>query len=215
MKKKKILSSIIGGITFIIIAFTVFILLNNIVAVKQERPASVFGYSYSYVPTQSMEPIIKKGSIVIFKKCDYQELKVEDIIVYKSQSGEMAGQYIIHRIKAITDEGFIMQGDNNLVEDNELVKENMIYGIYVNSFYLSILSEGFNNAMSNKNTIFILIIIVFLVVVITQGVGLFLSIKKEKDKQNLKKDLRSEIMEELRKEMLEEEQIKDVKEKNG
>ena len=123
---KKIIRNIIASFLGLIIVILGYFVIANIVATKNNTIASFFGYSITYVPTESMEPTIKTNSTIMFEKnTKYDDLKVGDIIVYHNDETNM---YIIHRIKEETNSGFIMQGDNNPIPDRKSVVTENVYG---------------------------------------------------------------------------------------
>ncbi len=201
MKKSK--KRIIGGIlTAICVILSLYIAINIIVASNQDRPPRIFGVSISYVPTNSMSTTIEPGDYVLFKKTDFDSVEVNDIIVYRSKQGEMAGKYIIHRVKEIKDGFLITQGDNNPTPDTEKITPDMVYGKFICVI-------GFLNAFSgfNRNAIFVFLVIIFVILFSLQVISVFL--KWKKDKISEKNNKLSEIdLEQLKKEILEEELAK-------
>lgn len=177
-----------------------YMLIMNIVAMNKDKPVNYFGYSYSYVPTSSMEPTIKQGDTIIFKKVSYSQLKVGDIIVYKSKTGEMKGKYIVHRINNKYEDGFEMIGDNNPSVDSELVTEDMLIGKYVRTFNFLNLGKLSNH----KNIVFALLFVFFLVIIILESINIMLQKSKEKLKKESDDKLRQELLDEMRQELLEE-----------
>jgi len=89
------------------------------------RPVSLAGDTY-YEPVYSgsMEPAIPVGGIVIIKPVNPETLKIGDIICFKLSEPTS----ITHRIKNITDEGFITQGDANNAPDQWIVKKENVIG---------------------------------------------------------------------------------------
>jgi len=89
-----------------------------------------FGYKAYSITTDSMEPTLSIGDIVILKKQDEDKIKQGDIITY-FQKGEM----ITHRIIEIkTTDGkhqYITKGDNNTLEDLENIEYEQIEGVKV------------------------------------------------------------------------------------
>lgn len=83
------------------------------------------------VPTvilsNSMNPSIKRGDMVVIKKITYENIKINDVIEYKLDK-----IYIVHRVINIkqTKNGniYITKGDNNLVRDSKSVTEKQITG---------------------------------------------------------------------------------------
>lgn len=180
-------------ISFVLIIALVYILTSVFVDVFSQRPISLCGYSISYVPTKSMEPIIPAKSYIVIRQTD--DIEVGDIVVYQSKSGSTKGMYIIHRVIKETENGYIFQGDNNPMADEEIVTKDMIYGIYC--FTVPLLGR------INRSFMFLIIIIIFVLMFLVQLVNIVMKFKKDKtkleDEECLNK-LRKEIyFEELKK----------------
>ncbi|MEL7656412.1 MAG: signal peptidase I [Bacillota bacterium] len=115
----------------------------------------VFPIMPSVVATGSMEPMIKPGDIVLLKQIRSEDqiyhLKSGDIIQFKRDN-----ILITHRIVDLEKDKkgkllFRTKGDNNSVEDSQLVDPNDIKGIYVKAIpklgYPTLLLKGhFSNA---------------------------------------------------------------------
>ncbi len=201
-KIKKITKIIAGIITAIITSLVCYMLICNVIAVRKEKPVAYFGYSYSYVPSASMEPTIKAGDSIIFQKTSYENLEVGDIIVYKSKSGSTEGLYIVHRIVEITDEGFVMKGDNNQAVDSEIVTRDMVIGKYKKTF--NFLNIG--KIAIKKNIIYLILTIFFVVIILTESVNIYL-MKQKKNLKDIKKkndELKDEVLKEMKEEILKE-----------
>ena len=80
MHVKKIISIIITSILSLIVAGLLIILIKNTIALKNNQISSFFGYSISYVPTESMEPTINPGETVLIKKGSIKDANIGDII---------------------------------------------------------------------------------------------------------------------------------------
>lgn len=198
---KKNIKRIISALAIVMAILTIYLLASNIVAMKKEKPVRIFGYSFSYVPTNSMEPVIKVDDMVLFKKANYDDLKTGDIIVYRSNLDETKGMYIIHRIKEVTDDGFIMLGDNNNnIVDKEVVTSDMLIGKYIK--VINFFNVG--KLISNKNLIFTLLIIVIIFIIVMEIVNIYVTYMKDKGKKKEDKNIRDELLEEIRQELLEE-----------
>lgn len=87
----------------------------------------VFPVRPMVIATGSMEPIIYAGDMVLVKRIPNEELKVGDIIQYKSDN-----IFIFHRIiEAVADKEelkYRTKGDNNSISDHELVALENIKG---------------------------------------------------------------------------------------
>ena len=81
-------------------------------------------YRPMIVMTKSMEPVLKKGDIIIGRKVsDEMKLKVGDICSYRPED---AGYTVTHRIIEISDDGYIFKGDNNVEEDADPIGRDRI-----------------------------------------------------------------------------------------
>ena len=195
MKLSKIIYySLIGLFTFLCF----YISFEVISAIKNDLPVSVFSYSISYVPTNSMEDEIMPGEYVLFKKTSFEQVDEDDIIVYKSKSGDMKGNYIIHRVMEEHDDYFITQGDNNPLPDEENITSDMVIGKYIKVVKF----VGFIN--NNKTIIVILLFSFVFVGLMSQFVTEYFKKQQEENKVEQEKH-QQELLEQLRKEILEEE----------
>jgi len=229
-KKKKWLSTkniILYVLSMLALVFCIYIVSSVIVANAQRRPPRIFGLSISYVPTESMEPVINSGDYVLFRQASYNEIKVNDIIVYYN---EPQNKYIIHRVVAKYVDGvveskidgydsminlveteeknyLVTKGDNNgNVTDKIAVTNKLVYGKYLTVIgFMSIFSKGINQSF-----IYFILIAIFIVMIVMQTISII--IKKKADeakKENENKELeKQKMLEELRQEILEEELAK-------
>lgn len=86
----------------------------------------ILGYTVMYVTSNSMQPFIQKGDYILCKRINLtQPLEMDWIYCYDS-----GDKLVIHRLKAITDEGLSFKGDNNISVDSMIQRENVEY-IYV------------------------------------------------------------------------------------
>ena len=76
----------------------------------------IWGYKPLVIISGSMEPKLKVGGILYYKKINQAEYKINDIVVFKSK------KYLIsHRIVEISNDGFITKGDANKTIDTNKV----------------------------------------------------------------------------------------------
>ncbi|MGL5694894.1 MAG: signal peptidase I [Peptostreptococcaceae bacterium] len=106
------------------LAISLFMILAlNILTTKSDKLFQLIGYRTYTVLSGSMEPKFYPGDIVITKHKTKTNIQLNDIVTYKDKDGVI----ITHRIIEETPEGYITKGDNNNVEDAEiLTKENII-----------------------------------------------------------------------------------------
>lgn len=144
---KKVFSKIMLVLTMFFVVLSVLVLLMPI-----------FGIEPTVMLTGSMNPQIPVGSICfINKNHSFNDLKVNDIIVYKTP------QYrVVHRIVRKTDEGYKTKGDNNKKEDVAVITKDIYYGKYIFSIpYIGYIATNLQNPFGK---FFLIAIIVFVVV---------------------------------------------------
>ena len=123
---KKVVGIVINVILWL---FVVFVALTTVVVftgTSNNGVGNLFGYMPFSIQTQSMEPTIKAGDVVIGKEVDFNTLKEGDIITYWTTVDE---QKILntHRITKVISNGkgsvpsFKTKGDNNQIEDEYTV----------------------------------------------------------------------------------------------
>ena len=84
----------------------------------------LFGYRILFIMSGSMEPVLHEKSFAIARVVlDKDSVGVGEIVTYKSP--EMS-HTVTHRIVKRTEEGFILQGDNNEAPDDLVVKPEWI-----------------------------------------------------------------------------------------
>lgn len=89
--------------------------------------ATIFGIRPMIVTTDSMLPTLSVGEIIIGMPVEPEEIGVGDIVAYRAGKRNLwINPIIVHRIVAVTDKGFIFQGDNNAEPDAAIVTEEQI-----------------------------------------------------------------------------------------
>lgn len=108
------------------------------VAVAVVALPALVGGSAMTVLTQSMEPTLPPGTLVVVKPTPADEIAIGDVVTYQIRSGEAA--VVSHRVisKTYTDGAltFITQGDNNTEPDADPVRAVQIRGTIWYSFPL-------------------------------------------------------------------------------
>jgi len=113
MRTSKILKDI--AICFLIF-FGVFYVLPKTLSLTLNSP-----YPIAAVSSNSMEPVLEKGDLILIKGTKKGDIKIGDIIVYKGENG-----FIIHRVIKIQEENLITKGDANLYPDLPVEYEKVI-----------------------------------------------------------------------------------------
>lgn len=160
----------------LIICLSVFVLVLRFLG---ESP-SIFGYSFYYVLTESMEPEIMAGELILCESTDPDELQVGDIITYMGEKGELKGKVITHKIVEINDDGFITQGVANNVPDPE-INESQILARYVTTIPLA----GKIFSVINSKYGFIFLIVIPLGVLIVNEISNIVKAFKEDKEEHL------------------------------
>jgi signal peptidase I len=126
---KKIISTTASAILTLTICFCLFVLIQ----VLSKGYASFGKYSFFKVVTASMEPNLAVGEVIINKAIPMDDVKVDDIVSFRSQSPDMFGMIITHRVVEIDkDENgakrLLTKGDANLSVDGRYVLEDNFIG---------------------------------------------------------------------------------------
>ena len=137
---KKIFDTFTSILIVIYVILVMFISISIFTSMKTGYP-SLFGYSFFYVRTDSMEPEIYTGDLVVcHDKEDFYSLNEDRIIAFKAyeyvknDAGEVEPVEIvkIHRIVGKDDTGtrYITKGDNVDQADVSPVAPSSVLGIY-------------------------------------------------------------------------------------
>lgn len=120
----------------VLLVSAVAVIINIVICRFQNRPVSFFGRSFAIVASQSMEPEICKGDLIVFKTCDYKDVEVDNVIVFVGGDGfgSLEGQLIVHSVVEIREDGMVTKGvnaDTNPMPDRDLVTAENLLGICV------------------------------------------------------------------------------------
>ena len=89
---------IINAISVIFLVFLViFVLFTLVSRIRGETP-SVFGNYIFRVSSDSMEPTLMVGDVILVQSADADDIQKGDIITYKSKGGSMYGREVTHRV---------------------------------------------------------------------------------------------------------------------
>ena len=161
-KAKKIIGKIVTGLAIFFFVLTMIIIFLGVRSLVSNKPMMLFGYTYSVVPTESMEPDIHAGDFVISKKIPFEEIQIGDDIIYYSESEDI---FIIHRVINKEGDYLYTKGINNPVADTEPVtRDNYISKAIWNG---NLAGVG-NMVAKNRMYIFILMIIILLFVFLSE-----------------------------------------------
>lgn len=89
-------------------------------------------YNAYVIISGSMEPIIKVKDAVLVRRCEEDDIKVGDVVTYRSMDEAFYGILITHRVVNIQYENgqkiFITKGDNNDTVDRKPITFSQIQG---------------------------------------------------------------------------------------
>lgn len=108
----------------ILVTCIVVLLALNLITTKSDKMFKLIGFRTYTVLSGSMEPEFYPGDMVITQHKDKADIKLNDIVTYRDNEGII----ITHRIMEETEEGYITKGDNNNVEDADILTEDNIIG---------------------------------------------------------------------------------------
>ncbi|KAA9150767.1 signal peptidase I [Microbacterium lushaniae] len=139
------------------ISAAILVLMLAVAAAVIGLPALARGSAMT-VLTQSMEPRLPPGTLVVIRPTDPDEIRVGDVITYQIRSGEAA--VVSHRVVSKTYENgeltFITKGDNNADNDPEPVQAVQIRGTL---WYSLPLLGWVNNVLNGPNRVIVLAVV--------------------------------------------------------
>ena len=133
-----ILKKIFNIFVWVVVAFTVAVMIFTIVSVNtfNRNDRDVFGYKAYIVRSDSMSATdFSAGDLVLVKEVDPTTLAEGDVIAFISQNPESFGQTVTHKIKTLVkkengDRGFITYGTTTGVTDEAMVTFPYVLGKY-------------------------------------------------------------------------------------
>lgn len=195
---KKVLNIALKVATWLLVAFTVFMMIFTVVTVTtvDKNDRSIFGVKFYIVQTDSMslsennedmDVHFDAGDIVIIKNVkDTRSLQAGDIIAFMSTNSVSYGETVTHMIREVkkTDEGkilgYVTFGTNTGTDDEALVEPEYVLGTY--SGKLPAVGRFFAFVKSTPGYI-VCILIPFLLLVLYNGVNVIRLFRKYKREQ--------------------------------
>ena len=160
----------------LIICLSLFVLTLRFLG---ESP-SVFGYSFYYVLTESMEPEIMAGDMILGKYAAPEDLQVGDIVTYVGESGALADKIITHKIVEIDGDILTTKGVANDLADPSIYASQVL-SRYVGTIPLA----GKLFSVINSKFGFIFLIIMPLVLLIANEISIIVKAFKEDKEEHL------------------------------
>lgn len=215
---KKILNIALKVVTWLLVAFTVFMMIFTVVTVTtvDRNDRSIFGVKFYIVQTDSMslsennkdmDVHFNAGDIVIIKNVDDpRALQAGDVIAFMSTNSVSYGETVTHMIREVrkTEDGkvlgYVTYGTNTGTNDEALVEPEYVLGAY--SGKLPGVGNFFAFVKSTPGYI-VCILVPFLLLILYNGVNvirLFRQYKREQmaDMQAEKEKLEAERAENQR-----------------
>ena len=145
---KKVLNISLKVVTWLLVAFTVFMMIFTILSVTtvDQNNGGIFGIKFYIVLSDSMslsennkdmDVHFNAGDIVIIKSVDDPtKLKAGDIIAFMSTNDQSYGETVTHMIREVKREddgtllGYVTYGTNTGVNDEALVAPEYVLGAY-------------------------------------------------------------------------------------
>ena len=197
-KVKKVCNILLKVATWLLVAFTVFMMVFTVVTVStvDRNDRSIFGVKFYIVQTDSISKSDKNahmdvhfdaGDIIVVKNVkDPTKLQPGDIISFMSTNNESYGETITHMIREVkrSDDGkllgYVTFGTNTDTNDEALVEPSYVLGIY--SAKLPIVGRFFAFVKSTPGYI-ICILIPFLLLILYNGINVISLFRKYKKEQ--------------------------------
>ena len=216
-KTKKIVNISLKVVTWLLIAFTVFMMIFTIVTVTtvDRNDRSIFGVKFYIVQTDSMSKSennkdmdihFNAGDIVLIKDLsdnEKAELKAGDVIAFLSTNSVNYGETVTHMIREVkyNDEGkivgFVTYGTNTGTNDEKVVEPEYILGKYTGK--LPGVGNFFAFVKSTPGYI-VCILVPFLLLILYNGVNVIRLFRQYKKEQTAVMEAeRAEIAEERKK----------------
>ena len=195
---KKILNIALKVVTWLLVAFTVFMMIFTVVTVTtvDRNDRSIFGVKFYIVQTDSMslsennkdmDVHFNAGDIVIIKNVDDpRALQAGDIIAFMSTNSVSYGEtvtHMIHEVKKTEDGkvlGYVTYGTNTGTDDEALVEPEYVLGAY--SGKLPGVGNFFAFVKSTPGYI-VCILVPFLLLILYNGVNVIRLFRKYKREQ--------------------------------
>jgi signal peptidase I len=210
----KILNLVLKVVSWVLIAFTVFMMIFTIVSVAtlDRNDRNLFGFQFLIVQSDSMklsennadfDVHFSAGDIIIVKQPDNAwSLQPGDVISFTSFSEVSYLETVTHAIKEVKKDddgkvvGYVTYGTNTGAIDDAVVEPEYVLGKYTGK--IPSLGHFFAFVKSTPGYI-ICILVPFLILILYYGVNVFRLFKKYRGEQNAVLEAeRAEIAEEKR-----------------
>lgn len=159
------------------------IILLGIRANQSNNIVRIFGYSYSVVASDSMEPTFEVGEIITSKAISIEDVEKGDIIVFWSEEYQV---HIVHRVIEVKEGNkLVTKGDNPQAGvDSNYVNDETLHGVVVR--HGNFLNLG-KLILDYRDVVYVVIILLFIYIIVTEIISIIRNLKKAKEEE-LKKE---------------------------
>lgn len=191
LKQNKALN-IIGNILYILLFIIVLLMLIVVILQRvTDNSVAIGGYRIFTVATGSMVPKYEVGDILIAKEIEASEIKVDDDIVYKGNTGSFKDKVVTHRVISIDEENgeykIVTKGIANEEEDPEIT-DSQVYGKVV----YKVQTLSFISRLISNIYIFYFFIFVPIAIIIFKQIRQIASSDEEEEEDEIKENKRDE-----------------------
>lgn len=135
-KTLKVLKIAASAAWWCVLVLLALLLMNIIGAKIKGKVPSVFGYSVMNIISDSMGEQMPRGSYILVKRIDAEDVKVDDVICFYSSDPAIFGFPNTHRVveePIVTEDGieFVTKGDASGANDKVNAKGENLIGVYV------------------------------------------------------------------------------------
>ena len=162
----------------IIVTTILVVILGMVVIQRVSNNKVVVGDYYIFqIITGSMKPIYVPGDIIVVKKCNYENISIDDDVTYLGKKDNVNGLIVTHRvIDKLEDENkLITKGVANDVEDPEIGMDQVYGKVVYKTVFFSFLGKIMNNPVA--------FFIIFIIVAILFSIEFISSYLVEKDEE--------------------------------
>lgn len=186
---KKILNYGINIVSALIFLLALYILIFGTLASKENKPLTIFGYSFSAVQTGSMEgnniDSISQGAFIIGKNVPFEDIKLNDIILFQSDN-----KLIVHRVIRIEEnKDLITKGDAAIVEDSFPVTAHNYQAKVIKSFEFF----GLGQYIPHFQLLILFLLMVFLFILMIIQIIKILKIRHEDKMEKIKENYQEKL----------------------
>ena len=129
-----------------------FLIISFVSAHMRGDVPRIGNYSVMNIVSESMEPTIERGSYILIKRVDPEDVKKGDVICFYSTDPNIYGCPNTHRVveEPYIEDGelkFVTQGDKNLIADSTPAEGDRLIGVHVKT--LTLFTDALNFLSAN------------------------------------------------------------------